>query len=155
MLAVNKPISSPRPNQQRLKGSLKSYIWPTKSVWWGELTPPINLSLIEISDKTIKGTRCGSKEYCAVITLDVKNGFNSVFWHHINQALDTFKRHHISYILLTVIYLIEYCYMIRMTMSNDITCMVEYHRDRCWVHSYGTYSMTESFTFQWRKQFKS
>lgn len=127
MLAVNKPISSPRPNQQRLKGSLKSYIWPTK---------------------TIKGTRCGSKEYCAVITLDVKNGFNSVFWHHINQALDTFKRHHISYILLTVIYLIEYCYMIRMTMSNDITCMVEYHRDRCWVHSYGTYSMTESFTFQ-------
>lgn len=46
-------------------------------------------AVAEIALSAIEGKRWkgGSKEYCAVITLDVKNAFNSANWRHINNAL--------------------------------------------------------------------
>ena len=47
--------------------------------------------LTEITGKAVEGDRrmYGKKLYCAVITFDVKNAFNSVSWPHILQALET------------------------------------------------------------------
>ncbi len=46
--------------------------------------------LTGIADKAIEGTRWmhGTKEYCAIITFDVKNAFNSAYWPHIIRALE-------------------------------------------------------------------
>lgn len=42
-----------------------------------------------IAEKAIEGERWlyGKKEYCAVVTLDIKNAFNSASWSHIMQTL--------------------------------------------------------------------
>ena len=49
--------------------------------------------LTTIAGNAIEGTRYrhGSKEYCAVITLDVRNAFNSACWSQISQALRTIQ----------------------------------------------------------------
>lgn len=44
----------------------------------------VDIALQAISGERWKG---GSKEYCAVVTLDVKNAFNSANWDHIYRAL--------------------------------------------------------------------
>ncbi|XP_039969214.1 uncharacterized protein LOC120781147 [Bactrocera tryoni] len=46
--------------------------------------------LTGIANKAIEGTRWlyGTKEYCAVVTFDVKNAFNSAYWPHIISALE-------------------------------------------------------------------
>ena len=46
--------------------------------------------LTEIAGKAVEGTRWlyGSKEYCAVVTLDVKNAFNFACWAHTTLALE-------------------------------------------------------------------
>ncbi|KAH8395959.1 hypothetical protein KR222_011828, partial [Zaprionus bogoriensis] len=43
----------------------------------------------DIAQEAIAGERWrgGQKKYCGIITLDIKNAFNSVSWHHIMQAL--------------------------------------------------------------------
>uniref|UniRef100_A0A034WR48 Putative 115 kDa protein in type-1 retrotransposable element R1DM n=1 Tax=Bactrocera dorsalis TaxID=27457 RepID=A0A034WR48_BACDO len=49
--------------------------------------------LTDVASKAIEGTRWmyGSKEYCAVVTFDVKNAFNSAYWPHIIRALQLKK----------------------------------------------------------------
>lgn len=44
----------------------------------------VDIALNAISGERWKG---GAKEYCAVVTLDVKNAFNSANWQHIKDAL--------------------------------------------------------------------
>lgn len=46
-------------------------------------------TLTGIAEKAIEGTRWmhGTKKYCAIITFDVKNAFNSAYWPHIIHAL--------------------------------------------------------------------
>lgn len=46
--------------------------------------------LTDVAGKAIEGTRWlyGTKEYCAVVTFDVKNAFNSASWPHILSALE-------------------------------------------------------------------
>ena len=44
----------------------------------------VDIALNAISGERWKG---GKKEYCAVITLDVRNAFNSANWQHIKDAL--------------------------------------------------------------------
>lgn len=46
--------------------------------------------LTDVASKAIEGTRWmyGSKQYCAVVTFDVKNAFNSAYWPHIIRALE-------------------------------------------------------------------
>ncbi|XP_049308610.1 uncharacterized protein LOC125777556 [Bactrocera dorsalis] len=68
--------------------------------------------LTDIASKAIEGTRWlyGTKEYCVVVTFDVKNAFNSAYWPHIMEALKQKK---------TPLYLLkiisssptDYCYM--------------------------------------------
>ena len=51
----------------------------------------INL-VVNIAKDTISGTRWknGEKQYCAVVTLDMQNAFNSARWDRIMEALDQF-----------------------------------------------------------------
>ena len=51
----------------------------------------INL-VVETAKRAISGTRWenGEKEYCAVVTLDMQNTFNSARWDRIMEALDQF-----------------------------------------------------------------
>ena len=51
----------------------------------------INL-VVETAKRAISGTRWGNgeKEYCAVVTLDMQNAFNSARWDRIMEALDQF-----------------------------------------------------------------
>ena len=44
--------------------------------------------VIDIAKDTVKGerSRFGIREYCAVVTLDVRNAFNSANWVGINMA---------------------------------------------------------------------
>lgn len=46
-------------------------------------------TVVDTASKAIEGTRWmeGRKEYCAIVTLDVKNAFNSAGWDHILTAL--------------------------------------------------------------------
>ena len=45
-----------------------------------------------IAQKAVKGTSSrGSKKYCAVVALDVKNAFNSAQWYHIIRGIRSFK----------------------------------------------------------------
>lgn len=46
-------------------------------------------AVVDIATKAIEGTRWrwGDKEYCAVVTLDIRNAFNSASWTHILNAL--------------------------------------------------------------------
>ena len=48
-------------------------------------------TVMDIARRAIEGKRWirGSKEYCAVITLNVKNAFNSAQWGQILEALST------------------------------------------------------------------
>nr|AMS38371.1 hypothetical protein [Bactrocera tryoni] len=56
----------------------------------------------DIAAKAIEGTRWmhGDKKYCAVVTLDVKNAFNSASWPHILRALEA--RNTPGYLLRTI-----------------------------------------------------
>ena len=51
----------------------------------------INL-VVNIAKDTISGTRWknGEKQYCAIVTLDMQNVFNSASWDRIMEALDQF-----------------------------------------------------------------
>ena len=51
----------------------------------------INL-VVTIAKDAISGTRWknGEKQYCAVVTLDMQNAFNSARWDRIMEALDQF-----------------------------------------------------------------
>ena len=50
-------------------------------------------TVMDIAYKAIEGKRWkgGSKEYCAIITLDVKNAFNSAQWNHILEAMSAME----------------------------------------------------------------
>ena len=49
-------------------------------------------SVVETAKKAISGTRWknGEKKYCAVVTLDMQNAFNSARWDRIMEVLDQF-----------------------------------------------------------------
>ncbi|CAB0041135.1 unnamed protein product, partial [Trichogramma brassicae] len=57
--------------------------------WKERLTINAIENVIATARKAIAGKRWnrGTKKYCAVVTLDVKNAFNSARWNNINAAL--------------------------------------------------------------------
>lgn len=78
--------------------------------------------LTEIAGKAIQGARWmgGTKEYCAVITLDIRNAFNTVNWSHIMRALER---------LNTPAYLLRIigCYLSERLLWYDTADGVKYH----------------------------
>ncbi len=89
--------------------------------------------LTEIAEKAIEGDRWmyGKKQYCAVITFDVKNAFNSASWPHILQALEN-KR--------TPSYLLK---IIKSYLSDRLLLYETEEGPKApyWVRSCGTYCM--------------
>ena len=59
----------------------------------GRSTTDAISAVCKIGHEAMSGTRwlCGAKEYCAVITLDVKNAFNTARWTNITNVLRIIK----------------------------------------------------------------
>lgn len=94
--------------------------------------------VVETARTAIQGKRWrgGSKRYCAVVTLDIKNAFNSARWSCIHQALE--KMNVPLYIRRIVADYFGHRLLRYDTDDGPVESREVFHRARCWVLSCGT-----------------
>ncbi|XP_046869032.1 uncharacterized protein LOC124461559 [Drosophila willistoni] len=99
-------------------------------------------AVVDVASKAIEGLRWkgGSKKYCLVTTLDVKNAFNSANWSRILHALSSFQVPEYLIILVEDYYTVEtvYCDIAHKAAQKYTWYKEEFHRARFWAPYCGT-----------------